>query len=661
MKKEEFIRRSNEKHNSKYTYINLPEEFTTKIKVTVVCKVHGAFEQNVSNHMNNGQGCKQCGYSIDSQKNKTNVYNTVELIERSKELFDNLDYSKTIFTRVMDNSIFICKEHNLEFSQMVRNHLKGSQGCSICKGIANAKYKSIDDVKDFIEKKFNVIITSITCDDLPIGRESKISFTTTDNFHYTYLAKRLEMKDSLSEYTVVPDHTKDLPIVYGSRASNIIDRFNSIHDNKYDYSLVDFDKCSLKGSTSAARATIICPTHGNFEQRLREHIEGRGCPKCGTETRLKENGTYYDFDLFLEKTNDVLFSNNYDYSYTKEFYKDRSFFTIPIPFKCIKHDRVFNQKPEHHLSSAIGGCPICSKQTSKQELIVEEILESLGVAYTKNDRTTIVNPKSGKFLELDFYIPESNLAIECHGLYFHSEKFKKDEAINSHFKIKNDLCKEKNITLLQFYEDEVINKKEIVQKIIEIRLNISTNKVYARNTEVTLLDQTITDTFLDKYHLQGKTKAKHNYGLIDKKTKELLAVMCFSYQVSNRGTLHNTTHFELVRFASKNQVVGGASKLLNAFLTDFEDVIEITSYSDNRFSEGNLYKILGFELEHEIKPDYTYIRKHELKRFHKSGFRHSSIKHKFENYDQSLTEVANCTNNGFYRIFDAGKIKWVLN
>lgn len=52
-----------------------------------------------------------------------------------------------------------------------------------------------------------------------------------------------------------------------------INKSNSIHDKKYDYSKVDYinDKTKVK---------IICPIHGMYEQRPITHLQGCGCQKC---------------------------------------------------------------------------------------------------------------------------------------------------------------------------------------------------------------------------------------------------------------------------------------------------------------------------------------------------------------------------------------------
>jgi hypothetical protein len=50
-------------------------------------------------------------------------------------------------------------------------------------------------------------------------------------------------------------------------------RATEIHNNKYDYSLVEY-------KNSRTKVKIICPIHGTFEQIPYVHLKPCGCPKC---------------------------------------------------------------------------------------------------------------------------------------------------------------------------------------------------------------------------------------------------------------------------------------------------------------------------------------------------------------------------------------------
>ena len=58
-------------------------------------------------------------------------------------------------------------------------------------------------------------------------------------------------------------------------------RFENVHGNKYDYSLMEYTNRDIK-------IKIICPKHGIFEQTPHNHENGQGCPKCGRDI-VKKN------------------------------------------------------------------------------------------------------------------------------------------------------------------------------------------------------------------------------------------------------------------------------------------------------------------------------------------------------------------------------------
>ncbi len=64
-------------------------------------------------------------------------------------------------------------------------------------------------------------------------------------------------------------------MVSGVRLTNneFICKANKIHNNKYDYSLINYKNNSFK-------VKIICDKHGEFRQTPHDHLSGRGCPMC---------------------------------------------------------------------------------------------------------------------------------------------------------------------------------------------------------------------------------------------------------------------------------------------------------------------------------------------------------------------------------------------
>ena len=115
-----------------------------------------------------------------------------------------------------------------------------------------------------------------------------------------------------------------------------IGRSNIIHNDKYDYSLVDY-------INNKTKVRIICFEHGEFWQIPANHLNGSGCPKCNNNYKLTT-------DLFIERSN-IIHDNKYDYSLVN--YKNNKTKVIII---CNKHGE-FKQRPDAHLNGQ--GCSKC--------------------------------------------------------------------------------------------------------------------------------------------------------------------------------------------------------------------------------------------------------------------------------------------------------------
>jgi hypothetical protein len=117
-----------------------------------------------------------------------------------------------------------------------------------------------------------------------------------------------------------------------------------IHPDKYDY-----DKTSYIRRDSDV--TITCPTHGDFEQRPGNHLNGQGCPKCGL-LKCTLSGTKSS-SSFIEEAKSV-HTNLYSYDeveYTGAHEK--------VTITCPIHGN-FEQTPANHLSGS--GCKMCTKK-----------------------------------------------------------------------------------------------------------------------------------------------------------------------------------------------------------------------------------------------------------------------------------------------------------
>lgn len=286
--------------------------------------------------------------------------------------------------------------------------------------------------------------------------------------------------------------------------------------------------------------------------------------------------------------------------------------------------------------------------TSSFEIEICDFLDKFGVSYIRHDRK-LISPK-----EIDIYIPEKNLAIEFHGSYWHSyDRTESTEERRKHQQ-KWKMCLEKGVQLLSIFEYEWLENSERWKNFIRAKLNKTTNHIGARKCEVIKqIPLYMVKEFYEKNHLQGYTSAcKYNYALAY--NNKIVAMMSFS-----RTRFQKRAKWELMRFAVDNEyrIPGAASKLLSIFRKEYEG--PIVSYSDNRYSLGNVYMILGFEKIEDVEPRYVYLNKNGTY-YTRMSCQKKKIEKFLTDYDASKTEAENMFANGYKRMWDCGKMTWLL-
>lgn len=420
------------------------------------------------------------------------------------------------------------------------------------------------------------------------------------------------------------------PECYGNKkisVSQFIDKAKAIHEGKYDYSLSQF-------TNSQKHIQIICPEHGVFKQTPTRHLAGRGCQICGGTARQSKQKL---IDRALAVHGDI-----YDYSQVSNSARA----TDNVTIICKLHGP-FQQKLKLHISREYG-CVQCG-QKSKSEFELAEYLAELTTVERRNK--SIIKPK-----EIDIWLPNEQIGIEFHGIYWHTA----DRVANLH-REKWEMAQSKGIRLIQIFEDEWLNKKDIVKARLSAMLGKSP-RVGARSTEVKEIDWVIAKSFLDTTHIQGAgASACKRYGLFSK--GNLVAVGTFAN--ARTGSMVrdvNSSDWEVLRYASIGTVVGGFSKLFSQFLKD-SDAKVVVSYCDLRYGDGNLYKSTGFNLSHITPPDYWWVPKNKTERVSRYAVQKLKMKdvnHPLNAYysdDKSESEI--CKSAGWKKIFGVGNQKWV--
>jgi len=237
---------------------------------------------------------------------------TQEFIRRSRLVHgDKYDYSKTNYVRAKDKVCIICPKHG-EFWQFPFNHFYNGGGCKKCamEALTSNKPKTLEQ---FISDARNV---------------------HGDKYDYS----KVEYKDSKTKVCIIcPKHgefwqtpdahinfkcgcqkckSEKIKAIKNKGIKKFIEDARAVHGDKYDYSKVEYINTHEK-------VCIICPTHGEFWQEAKLHINGCGCPSCvnsmlenSVETALRENNIQFE----LRKYHPWLLNENTNYHLTLDFF-----------------------------------------------------------------------------------------------------------------------------------------------------------------------------------------------------------------------------------------------------------------------------------------------------------------------------------------------------
>lgn len=366
---EEFIEKAKQVHGNKYDYSKVVY-IKSKIKVEIICPVHGSFSQPPAMHLT-GQGCPIC--STDSRINKLKL-TTEEFIVQAKLVHgDRYDYSKTVYESMKFKVEIICKEHG-SFFQLAKDHKNGA-GCQICA----AKLRVLStrsNTEDFINKAKEIHNDKYDYSKVEyINRQTKVTITCPEHGNFEQ-----QPNAHLSG--------QGCPLCGGRvqlTTKKFIENAKRVHGDRYDYSQTNYIK-------AIEPVAIICREHGIFYQQPNNHTSGAGCPKCITR--------FMDTDEFIKRAR-AIHGDKYEYDKVK-FVNSKDKVTIT----CRKHGD-FIQIASDHIRGY--NCPKCNY--SKGEETISKILTKYNIEYIPQYKIPEVEYR----YRYDFYLPKYRLLIEFHG------------------------------------------------------------------------------------------------------------------------------------------------------------------------------------------------------------------------------------------------------
>jgi hypothetical protein len=598
-----FLARANELHDGKYTYGDIAYTNNTT-PVEIFCKEHGAFLQSPMAHLA-GQGCPKCA-------NKGHI-TTESFIALARSIHgDKFDYSLSVFKTAKSNMIIRCNEHGHIFHQTYGSHIHQKAGCNKCaKSFLRTTQEFIDDA---------IAVHGSTYD------YSKVVYTGTSERVVIICKVHGEFEQIAGSHLSGQGCAKCYSENRKYTTEEYIELARAAHNDKYTYENVTYS-----GMTTPV--VVTCPEHGDWSVIAGAHLHRKtGCAKCASVSLLTT-------DEFVAKARKV---HGDKYEYSKVEYVN---YNTKITVTCKKHGD-WLQTPDSHLQGK--GCSICANVgPSKAQLAISEFLTN----YTP---VILEHKFPGSTRRFDIYLPEKHLAIEYNGLYWHSSR---TEAIERESE-KHALAKANGVRVITVFQDEWHYQPDVVQNTLLSAMG-ELPKIFARKCTVMPLTTEDVGHFYLENHVQGSPQSSVHFGLFN--SGDLVACMSFGMLRSSRRNT-DRRHWELTRYASTCTVVGGASKLLKAFRRE-NLADKLTSYSDARMFSGNMYAQLGFTRTHQTLPDYYYVNLRVATwRVHKAKFQKKHLAKLFPGCDiENKTEKEICEENGYYQVYDCGKVRWDLD
>lgn len=422
-----------------------------------------------------------------------------------------------------------------------------------------------------------------------------LKFINFNEGYGTYCSKACELYD-----TIIIDDEYVRNYLIGRGLQNHISNLKAT--GIYNYLINRFPNCSnykeaiyrIKNNLENAPLCPVCGNKLKYSEALRGYRKycSRKCESIvERQTRLASIRKHTGFDIELDpKHKDHFIFHNCCEKHKK--------FSIHVG---IAHNRTMEDR---YKSGCI--CPICNPvevQTSKIELIIQSILDRNHINYVQHCRT-IIRP-----LEVDFYIHEYKLCIECNGSFWHSTaKHSKNYHHKKYLKVL-----ETDNTLLSFWEDDILNKPDIVENIILLHCKERDNSkdlqfIPCENVDLEILKNN--SLYSEEIISQYGDKLKCYKAMCD----DNIIAYLYEYEDNN-----NFTVVELI-YNMPYQIY---SELLNKF--------------SNYIKTNNLYKNLYIKLFNDV---------HNMKLYGENCKGIKYIQHKrnsddFEQYDTGITYSVN--------------------
>jgi hypothetical protein len=364
-----------------------------------------------------------------------------EFINKFNIIYQNkYDYSFVIYKNTKTKIKIVCPIHGI-FEKTPQTHL--NQGCPKCSyDILSKKYRISHEI---LLQQFQLIHHNKYDYSLVnyINNETNIKIICPIHGIFEQNPKNHKNGSECPKCSILTKSNKQSKSV-----DELITQFKEIHQEKYDYSKVNY-------INNRSKIIITCKTHGDFNILPYHHLAGTGCSKCANNYNKSND------EFIIECSN--IHNNKYDYSLTNHINNKTKVIIL-----CKKHGE-FLQDPAHHLNGH--GCPKCN--SSKGEIKIREILNKHNIKFVEQKKfINCKNKQNNRSLRFDFYLIEFNICVEFDGIqHFESKSSwggEKQFLKNlENDKIKNIFCKKNKIKLKRIPYTKYDQLEKIIEKIIK--------------------------------------------------------------------------------------------------------------------------------------------------------------------------------------------------
>lgn len=537
----------------------------------------------------------------------------------------------------------ICQEgHKTTISW---NNFQRNQGCQFCAG--NQKF-DFHEVKKYFHENGCTLLSEEY-----VSNQSKLEYicncgnkASTDFITFRKGGRCLECKKKKLSIA----STKELPI---EKMKSLCEKSNAKFVQAYR-------------KNGRIRLNFICKCGKPHSASWRNFQKTQNCKKCGNLKVSGENSYMWNSNRELIETNKLMQKRCYSLvrrslkklGKTKESCKSEILgYDVKDLKNSITNHKLYNANIDYHIDHIFPVSLFIKNKIEDMKLInhinnLRPLHSSLNLSKADkaineafqiwiNNSFVPAEEIINQYITSDFQsgCPDG-VILNLNPRGFHKSLYFKN--------INNNL---KTIYVLPY--EWVERKQQIIQRYNTLK-GINFKKIGARECKLKLVERPYWRNFCNEFHVQGANSlSKVIFGLY----KDDVLVAGLSLGRHHRGG--EGLILDRLCFRNELHVVGGTEKLMKAAISwaKSNNYNKITSFSNNRYTNGDVYQRNGFYKEAELVPDYSYMLKTDFS----VGFSKQSQKKNLVECPPELTEGEWAKERGLEQIWDCGKVRWAID